>query len=199
MAYEIKEPARDGFYRAILDAIPSPVFVVGEDVRIIDLNSAASTMLKKDPSIVIRQRAGDTLHCIHSTETPEGCGRAPYCKACIIRASVNRSLDGQMMVRQKAKLEKIENGRAVGIHLLITTSPFTNNSEKLVLLILEDITELVTLQKMLPICANCKKIRDDKEYWQHVESYLNAHLDIEFTHGLCPECAKALYPQFYEE
>jgi ligand-binding sensor protein len=50
------------------------------------------------------------------------------------------------------------------------------------------------LSGMLPICANCKKIRDDKGYWNQIESYISEHSEALFTHGLCPECAKKLYP-----
>ncbi len=49
---------------------------------------------------------------------------------------------------------------------------------------------------MLPICASCKKIRDDKGYWQSVEAYLMEHTDAMFSHGCCPECRKKLYPEY---
>jgi len=48
------------------------------------------------------------------------------------------------------------------------------------------------LRRLLPICASCKKIRDDKGYWNRIEAYLSEHLDARFTHGMCPECMKAL-------
>jgi PAS domain S-box-containing protein len=51
-----------------------------------------------------------------------------------------------------------------------------------------------TLSGLLPMCAGCKKIRDDQGYWQQVESYLEAHSQARFTHGLCPECREKLYP-----
>jgi len=54
------------------------------------------------------------------------------------------------------------------------------------------------LADMLPICCSCKNIRDDKGYWQRVEEYIGEHADIEFTHGICPQCAKKLYPEFCE-
>ena len=44
------------------------------------------------------------------------------------------------------------------------------------------------LQGLLPICAWCKKIRDDQNYWHQVESYLGLHSDVRFSHGICPEC-----------
>ncbi len=52
--------------------------------------------------------------------------------------------------------------------------------------------QIRTLQGMLPICANCKKIRDDAGYWHQVESYISAHSEAVFTHGICPECLAVL-------
>jgi hypothetical protein len=53
------------------------------------------------------------------------------------------------------------------------------------------------LSGFLPICASCKKIRDDQGYWQQVEAYIRDHSEAEFSHGLCPECAKKLYPELF--
>ena len=55
-----------------------------------------------------------------------------------------------------------------------------------------------TLSGLLPICANCKKIRDDKGYWSQVESYIQTHTEATFTHGICPDCIKKLYPDLAE-
>ncbi len=52
------------------------------------------------------------------------------------------------------------------------------------------------LSGLIPICASCKKIRDDKGYWTQVELYIKRHSMAEFTHGMCPECAAKLYPDF---
>ncbi|GAB4250655.1 hypothetical protein [Deferrisoma sp.] len=57
------------------------------------------------------------------------------------------------------------------------------------------IKALHELKTLLPICAGCKKIRDDAGYWQHLETYLKTHAGLEFTHGLCPDCVKTLYPE----
>ena len=54
--------------------------------------------------------------------------------------------------------------------------------------------DIKTLRGIIPICSNCKKIRDDKGYWNQVETYIHEHSDVEFTHGICPECVKKLYP-----
>ena len=55
------------------------------------------------------------------------------------------------------------------------------------------------LSGMLPICCNCKKIRDDDNYWHEVADYIREHSEAEFTHGICPDCAKKLYPDLYDD
>jgi hypothetical protein len=52
------------------------------------------------------------------------------------------------------------------------------------------------LHGLLPICSYCKKIRDDRNYWQQVEQYVSAHSDVQFSHGICPQCyEQILAPQ----
>ncbi len=61
----------------------------------------------------------------------------------------------------------------------------------------KSLDEIKTLRGILPICCNCKSIRDDKGYWNKIEAYIHQHSEAEFSHGLCQECAKKLYPDFY--
>lgn len=56
--------------------------------------------------------------------------------------------------------------------------------------------EVRTLRGIVPMCANCKKIRDDKGYWNQVEVYVREHTDAQISHGICPECARKLYPEY---
>jgi hypothetical protein len=56
-----------------------------------------------------------------------------------------------------------------------------------------------TLEGLLPMCANCKNIRDDDGYWQQVEVYIRQHSKAEFSHSICPECAHQLYPDLFNE
>jgi PAS domain S-box-containing protein len=65
--------------------------------------------------------------------------------------------------------------------------------EKLIQELQAALTQIRTLNGLLPICAHCKKIRDDKGYWNQLESYLSEHSDIVFSHGLCPDCMEELY------
>jgi len=57
------------------------------------------------------------------------------------------------------------------------------------------LANIKTLKGMLPICASCKKVRDDKGYWNQIEEYVRDHTDAEFSHGLCPDCAQKYYDQ----
>jgi CheY-like chemotaxis protein len=58
------------------------------------------------------------------------------------------------------------------------------------------LAEIKTLRGILPICSSCKKIRDDEGYWTQIETYIQAHSQAEFTHSLCLDCAKKLYPDY---
>ncbi len=59
--------------------------------------------------------------------------------------------------------------------------------------------QIKTLSGIVPICAACKKIRDDTGYWQQVEIYIQHHTEAHFSHGLCPECAKRLFPELIKK
>lgn len=66
--------------------------------------------------------------------------------------------------------------------------------EQLIARLREAMQNIKQLKELLPICASCKKIRDDQGYWNEVEIYIEQHTDARFSHGICPECAKKLYP-----
>jgi two-component system response regulator VanR len=72
----------------------------------------------------------------------------------------------------------------------------TVDLEKLNQNLLQALAEVKTLSGLLPICAHCKKIRDDDGYWNQIESYMAKRTDVEFTHGICPDCAKKFFPDF---
>ena len=63
----------------------------------------------------------------------------------------------------------------------------------------EAVSNIKTLEGLLPICSHCKGIRDDKGYWQSVESYVESHSEVDFTHGICPACLQEVYPEVYAQ
>ncbi len=106
------------------------------------------------------------------------------------------------------------------IDVEVSASMITYNGKKALCVVSRDVSERRKLEKereklisdlqsalanvkklsgLLPICSSCKKIRDDEGYWQEVERYLAEHSEAEFTHGICPECAKKFYPALYKK
>ncbi len=71
--------------------------------------------------------------------------------------------------------------------------------EKVISQLQEALAEIKTLSGMIPICTNCKKIRDDKGFWNQIEKYIREHSNAEFTHSVCPECFEKLYPELDAE
>jgi len=90
------------------------------------------------------------------------------------------------------------------VHIYAATQDVTERKqaheeqERLILELQDALSRVKTLKGLLPICASCRKIRNDQGYWTSVEAYILQHSDAEFTHGICPDCARKLYPDFYE-
>ncbi|MBN2006971.1 MAG: PAS domain S-box protein [Anaerolineae bacterium] len=71
--------------------------------------------------------------------------------------------------------------------------------ERLIAELQAALVQVKQLSGLLPICASCKKIRDDRGYWQQVEVYIEKHSEVEFSHGICPDCMAKLYPDTYQK
>jgi hypothetical protein len=187
MLSEFTDAAEPSFLRTVFDTMPIPAFIVDEDVRIQGFNTAAGHLLGPEPQLALHRRGGDALHCINSEA--HGCGQSAPCRDCVIRNSVNKAVTGGATHRQIHRAE-LRSGPAATtvIDLLITASPLPGGQPRNALLILEDISELLTLRGLLPVCAYCKKVRDDDQYWHDIEAYLHTQMHMNLTHGLCPAC-----------
>lgn len=85
----------------------------------------------------------------------------------------------------------------VGIARDITEQKLAEEElERLINELKKTLNEVKTLSGLVPICANCKKIRDDKGFWNQVESYIQERSEARFSHGICPDCFKVLYPGY---
>lgn len=71
--------------------------------------------------------------------------------------------------------------------------------ERLITQLQRALAEVKNLSGLLPICANCKKVRDDQGYWTQVEAYITQRTDVSFSHGICPDCARQLYPDYFSK
>jgi len=116
------------------------------------------------------------------------------------------------------KVKRRDNGERVDLEA--TVSVFTHADKKYIITAVRDIRErkknererehliselkdalakVKTLKGLLPICSSCKKIRDDKGYWNRIETYIESHSEADFTHGICPECMQKLYPELMKD
>ena len=186
----------DEYARRLLDAVPLAILVVDEDLRILDFNAAAALMVNGEMRAIIRRRGGEALQCIHSTDVPGGCGQGPFCQDCIIRNSVTTAIRKRELTRRQGLVEVVVGAATREIQMLVTAAPFVLEGQTRALLTLEDVSELVPLRGFLTMCSRCKDIRDDQQHWHSLEDYLARHANIQFSHGLCPECAHALFPEF---
>jgi len=183
------------FMRHALDAIPSIVLVTDEDIRILYRNKAGRDILKGER--IYARRAGDVMHCLHSEDSAGGCGTGPACADCVLRNSVGHAFAGKTVMRQPTDISFSAGGRTSVIRALISASPFSFEGKLYSLLVIENITELAGIRSLLPVCSSCKKIRDANGEWEKIETYLKRQLpDADISHGLCPACAKKMYPGY---
>ncbi len=94
-------------------------------------------------------------------------------------------------------------GQAVGVAIyaqdITERLAVEREREALVVNLTQALAEVKTLSGLLPICASCKRIRDDQGYWNQIEHYISLHSQAQFSHGICPECARKLYPELMDQ
>jgi DNA-binding NtrC family response regulator len=98
---------------------------------------------------------------------------------------------------QEGAQDYLVKGR-VDAPVLVRAMRYAIEREKLVVELRKALEQIKTLRGLIPICASCKNIRDDQGFWHQVEAYIGAHSEAEFSHGLCPACAKRLYPEVFD-
>jgi len=180
----------------VFEAIPAATFLVDEDVRVQLANRSGRELAGASEGEIkaLLQRGGELLHCIHSTEHTEGCGRAQACRSCVVRGSVGEALGRGAVARRQAQVELRRGERIVTLQVLVSSAPVDFEGARLAVVTIEDVTELARLRSLVPICAGCGRVRDEGRDWHEVETYFRERMDLEFSHGLCQACETRLYP-----
>lgn len=177
-----------------LDAVHPSVLVLDAGMRVVFRNRAAAE--RSVGMVPGGDKLGDALLCPHAVERPEGCGNSPFCGDCEVRRIIEQAVVEGVPRRERVLLSRSVEGESRPAPTVVTAAPFEYKGLRLCLLCLDDVSELAQLRALLPICANCKRIRTGQDYWEQVEAYINTHLaDIKFTHGICPQCSEKLYPE----
>ncbi len=184
---------RDEYLLMIIDAIPAPVFLVDEDLHILESNSAGAALSSDASRIVVGKRCCEVQQCIHVNAEDDELRFSTACITCKLKNSVEQSLKGQRAIREKLRIT-CSNAKAVfPTTKFVTTTPFDHQAKTVVLLVLEEMLPLESSKEKLAVCANCKKIRNDDEFWEGADQFLGKYLNLMVSHGLCPECAQTLY------
>jgi len=82
---------------------------------------------------------------------------------------------------------------------LICSATDISSFKNLIARLQDALDQINVLSGLLSICASCKRIRDEHQNWQRLESYIQAHSEAKFSHGLCPDCLRKLYPEYYRQ
>jgi hypothetical protein len=128
----------------------------------------------------------------------EGVGQGQLAE---LETTVRLRRDGtQVDVSSAISAVKDENGQVMGAAILAVDITERKQAEeerrKIIKELNETLAQVRTLHGLLPICASCKKIRDDKGQWHALETYISGHTEAEFSHSICPTCAQHFYSDF---
>lgn len=146
MRIPVTQMSNEVLLRQLLDAIPSYVFLVDKDVSILDYNAAAGDFLGLGRRRILRHRAGEVFHCLHSRDVTAGCGYGPVCQSCLVRGAVNEAFTGRKCIRRQVSMELCSGRDVKKLHVLLTAAPFVYQGHERVALIIEDLSEFAAFQ-----------------------------------------------------
>jgi hypothetical protein len=165
------------------------------DYRVVDLNPAAWQLTSLEPDSSIGRNI-ETLLPVW----PE------FLASCRDNKTLQQEIPGRENILQCLDMHIIplndwrghQRGKLITLRDITARKQLEAEREELIHTLQDALVRVKTLSGLLPICANCKKIRDDQGYWHQVEVYIHEHSEADFSHGICPECGMKLYPQLYE-
>ncbi len=181
-------------YRSLVDNMHDPLCEIDGEGRYVYLSANYAEMLGHEPGVLTGQNAFELAHpddlpeVVETFKDPVGHGQ---------RAFRFRHSDGNWRwIESTGKTYLAEDGehRSVIVSRDITERKRAEaERESHIVLLQHALDNIKVLRGLLPICAHCKKIRDDKNQWHAVESYVKEHADVDFSHGICPDCLNKHY------
>lgn len=194
-----------GLLRTLIEAIPDEIAIKDTERRFVLANSATVRALKKsrleeiigkkDEDLIpepFATNARNEEEELLKTAKPVINAGSAHPRRDPVTGKILRSL-----LTTKVPLRN-EDGAVEGIVVINRDVTVLRQSEedkeKAILELQKALADVKTLSGLLPICASCKKIRDDDGYWNKIESYLESHTEAQFSHGLCPDCLEIYFP-----
>ena len=194
-------------YTDLYDFAPIGYFTLARDGAINRVNLAGANLMGLDRGALIKRRFGVFVSAASRLifnafiEKVFGSNRKETCEVQLLKDGPAPSWVHIEAMRENSEREEcrvmvsdITERKRVEKALAETSK----ERERLIQELQFALDNIKTLQGLIPICCNCKKIRDDQGFWNQVEAYIAAHSDATFTHGVCPECAKKFYGDLHE-
>jgi len=181
---------------AVFDAYPAPTLLMDLDVRVLHMNGAAAELLSREAGgPVLLRRAGDALHCTNAVGESGGCTKAAACRECGLRGAVLEAVAAGALRRRRAFLRLRTDAGISEAHFLVSAAPLLHAGQRLVIVTLDDLTEVTRLRSLIPVCSHCRRVRTEQNGWERLETYLKARLDVDFSHCICESCLERYLPE----
>jgi PAS domain S-box-containing protein len=192
------------FLNTLLNAIPAPIFYKDTDGRYIGFNKSFEEFFGKTKQELV----GKSVFDISPRELAEvyhakdlGLLHNPGTQVYDFQVKDTRGVVRDVVFHKSTFCDS--QGEVLGLigAILDITERKRMEQEKanLIIELQKSLSEIKQLSRILPICASCKKIRDDEGYWKEVETYISDHSEAQFSHGICPDCIRKLYPEIADE
>lgn len=178
----------------LIEKMTDGVLVVDRQERVVDFNPALVELLGVEISLLIGERvvrvfpAWDQLKVTNEENDKTG-------QEILLKGNQAKYLNVRLI--RLRDYQQNEQGKLIILQDITGRKQLESEREELISSLQTALGQVKTLRGLLPICANCKKIRDDHGYWQDVAVYVREHTEAEFSHGICPDCMQKLYPEFY--
>lgn len=177
----------------LIENMNDGVVVVDDLDRVIDINPAGAYLLGAKISTVVGQRVDSLLpKWFELRGTAQRQGQVE--QEILLQGNPPLYLDVRIIGLRDRQHGQ---GKLIMLRDITDRKQLETEREELIETLQETLGQVKTLKGLLPICANCKKIRDDQGYWQKIEVYIHEHTEADFSHGICPDCRKKLYPELY--
>lgn len=184
--------------RSLLNASSDAAFLIDKDGTFLTMNDMVAERLKKRPEDLLGISCFDLLPADLAASRRKATMKAVDSKAPlrVVDEREGAILDTNIypIIGQNEEVQRI----AVFSRDITKEKKIEKEREKLIAELQVALDEITILREILPICASCKKIRDDKGYWNQIEAYLHEHADLKFSHSICPDCMKEQHPEIYK-
>ena len=173
---------------ALLDAFPSLAFITTADATVLEANRSAREWLGDGVGTRLGLPPGAVLQCIFPDVSRGDCGTTEFCPSCVLRRSIEAVVSGRPAPRRMAHMILGAAGQAEDRWFLVSASPLALDDRKLVLVVLQDATQIVELREFLPLCPGCGASRESSDLLAQARVFLRKHPDFLRADELCDEC-----------